>query len=127
MSIPVTVRDLATAIREREASAYIVTVSDTGTPHVVPAGITQGDDGLIADVGERTAHNARGRPHVSLLYAACRPDDYSLIVDAVASVDAAGLRLTLRPTRAVLHRLAGVPYPATSACGSDCIPLSLTP
>ncbi len=126
MSVPVALRNLDAAVADRGTAGYVLTVSDRGTPHVVHAEIIRGDEGLIAVVGEGTAHNASGRPHVSLLFPSRGPDDYSLIVDAVATVAASldGFRLRLAPTRAVLHRSAPAPDPAGSPCGSDCIPLS---
>jgi hypothetical protein len=127
MSIAVSLGALEDAVRDRGAAAYVLTVSDRGTPHVVHAQVVQNGDGLLAAVGERTALNAGSRPGVSLLYPSRHADDYSLIVDAIATVvampEGAGLRLV--PTRAVLHRPLPAPDPAASPCGSDCIPLSL--
>jgi len=127
VSIPVPLRNLHGAVAERGGSAFVLTVSDRGTPHVVHAEVIRSSDGLMAVVGAGTAHNASDRPQVSLLYPGRRPDDYSLIVDAVATVAATadGFRLRLTPTRAVLHRSAPAPDPTASPCGSDCIPLSL--
>jgi hypothetical protein len=126
VSIPVPLRNLGGAVAERGA-AFVLTVSDRGTPHVVHAEVIRSGGALIAVVGAGTAHNASDRPQVSLLYPCRRPDDYSLIVDAVATVAATadGFRLHLTPTRAVLHRSAPAPDPAVSSCGSDCIPLCL--
>jgi hypothetical protein len=127
VSIPVVLRNLDATVAERGAAAYVLTVSDRGTPHVVHAEIIRSAEGLVAVVGEGTAHNASRRPHISVLYPSRGPDDYSLIVDAVATVAATadGFRLRLTPARAVLHRSAPTPDPTASACGSDCIPLSL--
>ena len=127
MSIPVPARTLEGAVDERGSAAFVLTVSDRGTPHVVNAEVVWSGGGLTAVVGAGTAHNASGRPQVSLLYPCRRPDDYSLIVDAIATVTATDdrFRLHLTPTRAVLHRSAPAPDPAASLCGSDCIPLSL--
>ena len=127
MSIPVALRSLAAAVRERGTAAYVITVTDQGTPHVVHAEITHNGDDLIAVVGERTARNAASRPRVSVLYPSRQPDDYCLIVDAIATVTSASdhAGLVLAPTRAVLHRPAPAPDPAASPCGSDCVPLLL--
>ena len=53
--------------------------------------------------------------------------DYSLIVDAMASVipTREGSQLLLTSTRAVLHRPVPAPETAPSSCGADCVPLSL--
>ncbi|HEU4438460.1 MAG TPA: hypothetical protein VFT36_04390 [Methylomirabilota bacterium] len=126
MSTSVIPADLEAAVRERGPGAYLITVGDAGAPHVVQAEVTAHPGGLIAEVGPRSAANARARGHVSLLYAARHADDYSLIVDAVATPDTGGGgRLRLAPTRAVLHRPGPAVAPSAGSCGSDCIPISL--
>jgi len=127
VSVPVALRNLDAVVAERGAAAYVLTVSDRGAPHVVHAEIVRSAEGLVAVVGQGTAQNAGARPHVSVLYPSRRSDDYSLIVDAIATVTATtdGFRLRLAATRAVLHRPVPAPDPAASGCGSDCVPLSL--
>jgi len=127
MSIPVPLRDLDAAVRDRGAAAYVLTVSERGSPHVVQTTIARNMGGLAAVVGARTADNARSRPRVSVLYPSRGPADYSLIIDAVATVDTTedGPRLLLAPTRAVLHRSVPAPDPGTSSCGSDCVSVAL--
>jgi hypothetical protein len=127
MSTSVMPASLEAALRERGPGAYVITVGDAGAPHVVYAEVTAHPGGLVAEVGSRTASNARARDHVSVLYPARHDDDHSLIVDAVATVDDGGdgARLRLAPTRAVLHRPGPAPAPSASACGSDCIPIPL--
>jgi len=107
MTIPVDLGELEAAARERGPAAYILTVNDRGTPHVVHAEVTITSEGLVVQVGERTALHARHRPNVSLLYPCRSAADYSLIVDAVASVVATpeGSRLLLMPTRAVQEQI----------------------
>ena len=127
MSTPLPLHDLASAITARGAGAYVLTVSEPGAPHVVHAEVVKDGDRLLAVVGAHTADNARRQPRVSLLYAPRQPGDYSLIVDALATVEAtaAGPRLNMAPTRAVLHRWGPAPDPSASTCGSDCQPLAL--
>jgi len=128
MTAPTAVDNLAAALRERGSTGYVLTVSDQGTPHVAPAAIAGTADGLVADVGDRSVLNAQARPRITLLFPARHPDDYSLIVDAVATITTATAgRLRVVPTRAVLHRPAVGPVPAAAACGSDCVVLSLEP
>jgi hypothetical protein len=89
-------------------------------------------DLLVVAVGKRSAANAAARPAVSLLYPVRNAGDYSLIIDGTAALHSArrtrasnetgDLRLSVLPTKAVLHRPAAVPDPA-SACGADCVPL----
>ena len=125
MSIPVPLERLRVAIAERGASAYVLTVSDDGSPHAVHAPVRWEGDVLSADVGRRSAANVGARPAASLLYPVRSGDDYSLIVDGTATVASGdgGQRLLLTPTRAVLHRPAQSAAPAASSCEADCVPL----
>jgi hypothetical protein len=127
VSKPLALRDLDAALRQCGTAAYVLTVGERGAPHVVYAEVTREATGLVAVVGAHTADNARRRPHVSLLYPPRDSADYSLIIDAVAEVEStvAGPRLRVAPTRAVLHRPGPAPDPASSSCGSDCVPLPL--
>src|SRR5262245_14356858 len=127
MNTPLPLHDLASALGARGSDAFITTVSEAGGPHVVLAGVVRDGDRLLAMVGAHTADNARRQPRVSLLYAPGQAGGYSLIVDAMAIVEATadGPRLSLAPTRAVLHRWGPAPDPSMSACGSDCQPLAL--
>jgi hypothetical protein len=128
MSTSVTPTSLEAALRERGAGAYVITVGDTGAPHVVYVEVMPHSEGLLAEVGARTASNARARGQVSLLYPARHDDDYSLIVDATATPERGGdgSRLRLVPTRAVLHRPGPAAAPSASPCGSDCVPIPLS-
>jgi hypothetical protein len=126
MSIPVPLDRLRAAIAERGGLAYVLTVSDDGSPHAVHAPVRWEGDVLSADVGRRSAVNAGARSVASLLYPVRSDDDYSLIVDGTATVASGdgGQRLLLTPTRAVLHRPARpAAATATSSCGADCVPL----
>lgn len=113
---------LESAVKERGAGAYVMTVSADGSPHVTYAPVRWEGDGLTADVGAQTALNAQARPLVSLLFPVRNADDYSLIVDGSAAVEPASRTLVLRPTRGVLHR-PGAPSDPTSSCTADCVPL----
>jgi hypothetical protein len=125
MSIPVPLDRLRAAIAERGGLAYVLTVSDDGSPHAVHAPVRWEGDVLSADVGRRSAANAGARSAASLLYPVRSDDDYSLIVDGTATVASGdgGQRLFLTPTRAVLHRPARSAAPTASACDADCVPL----
>ena len=124
MSIPVPLKDLRAALEERGGSAYLLTVTDDGRPHAVHAPVRWEGDALALDVGKRSAANAGARPSVSLLYPVRSEGDYSLILDGTAAVESLedGHRLRITPTRAVLHRPAATPDPASS-CGANCVPL----
>ena len=122
MSIPVSLVRLREAITDFGSAPYLLTVSDDGRPHSVAVPVTWDGDELVMPVGNRTRANATARPLVSLLWSPRERDGYSLIVDAEVTGAGDG-SVVLRPTGAVLHR----PAPAsddTSACSSDCIPLS---
>jgi pyridoxamine 5'-phosphate oxidase-like protein len=118
--------DLQAVARER-SHAYVVTVAEDGSPHTVYAPIRWERDGLVAEVGARTAANAAIRPAVSLLYPVRADGDYSLIVDGTAVVEPGddGRRLRVAPARAVFHR-PGIPSDPASACGADCVPIALS-
>jgi len=120
MSIPVPLDALRAAIEERGGGAYLLTVSDDGAPHAVHVGVRWEGDALAAEVGRRTAANAGARPSVSLLFPQRADGDYSLIVDGTAAATANRVHVT--PTKAVLHRPAAAPDPA-SACDADCVPI----
>ncbi|MEZ5215851.1 MAG: pyridoxamine 5'-phosphate oxidase family protein [Ilumatobacteraceae bacterium] len=124
MSIPVALTELAEAAASR-AYAYLLTVNDDGRPHAVAVSPEfSGDSMVIAEAGRRTSANASARPSVSLVYPPADLGGYSLIVDALASVD--GTTVSLRPSGAVLHRPAPGHEPGPGSCGSDCVPISLT-
>ena len=125
MSIPVPLERLRAAIAERGGRAYVLTVSDDGSPHAVHASVRWEGDVLAADVGRRSAANVGARLAASLLYPVRSEDDDSLIVDGTATVASGdgGQRLLLTPTRAVLHRPARSSAATRSACDADCVPL----
>jgi hypothetical protein len=126
MSIPVPLERLRAALAERGGSAYVLTVSEDGSPHAVHAPVRWEGDVLSADVGRRSAANAGARSAASLLYPVRSDEDYSLIVDGTATLASGdgGQRLLLTPTRAVLHRPARSVAPTTaSSCDADCVPL----
>jgi hypothetical protein len=124
MSIPVSLDGLRAALQERGGSGYLLTVADDARPHAVHAPVRWEGDALAVEVGKRSAANATARPAVSLLFPVRSNGDYSLIVDGTAVVavrdDASYVLIT--PSKAVLHRPAAAPDPA-SACGADCVPL----
>jgi hypothetical protein len=129
VSIPVPLERLRAAIAERGGRAYVLTVSNDGTPHAVHAPVRWEGEVLSADVGRRTAANVDARPAASLLYPVRSDEDYSLIVDGTATVASGdgGRRLLVTPTRAVLHRPAPSDAATTSGCDADCVPLFPSP
>ena len=122
MSIPVGLDELAAQIDVFGSTPYLLTVSDDGRAHAVSVAVAWSDGGLSCNVGKRTAANAANRSNVSLLWPPHEPGGYSLIVDGEAASD--GGAVIVRPAKAVLHRSAAAPDPA-SACTSDCVPIDL--
>ena len=104
MSIPVELADLPDAVAHQAPFAYLLTVTDDGRAHAV-ATTPAFDGGVVScDAGMRTCANARARHGVTLLWPPARPDDFSLIVDGIATVDGPCVRIV--PRRAVRHRPA---------------------
>lgn len=126
MSVPVALDALRAALAERGGTAYLLTVSEDARPHAVHVAIRWEDDLICAEVGKRTGANLAERPSVSLLCPARSDNDYSLIVDGTAALDSAATgRALITPTKAILHRPAAAPDPA-SACAADCVPLGVS-
>jgi len=97
--------------------AYLVTVGDRGTPHVVSVAVELDDDHLVVGAGRSTRANLERSGEATLLWPPGPDPAYSLLVDATAvAVD--GERATLAPRSAVLHRVAG----ATGE-GPTCVPV----
>jgi len=129
MSIPVELAALRERIVEYGNRGYLLTVGPDGRPHSVAIDVGWTDDLLLTAPGNSTVANAAAHPLVALLWPPTSPGGHSLIVDAeVVSAVGGGQgdnSLTLRPTKAVLHRPAGDQLPAVSrpGCTSDCIPV----
>jgi len=122
VSVPVDLDALQSQTEQFGPLAFVVTVNDTGRPHVVSAAVEWHDGQIEAGAGRRTAANIGDRPAVTLLWAPYEDGGYSLLVDGVASLD--GERLRIRPEAAILHRTA------TSDTGrrvSDCAEVAPDP
>ncbi len=104
MSVPVELAELAARIDEFGPQAFLVTVNADAAPHVVSVTVAWRDDQLVVGAGNRTSANVADHPTVALLWPS-GDGDYSLIVDGAATVDDG--ELEIRPTAAVLHRVAG--------------------
>jgi len=124
MSIPVELQSLGEAIAAYRF-AYLLSSSPGKPPHavaVVP--VLEAGELVIDGTGRRTRENLRAQPQASLVWPPESVGDYSLIVDGQAVLDGDSLRI--RPGRAVLHRPAPRPGPATTGgCGSDCQEIGL--
>lgn len=120
MSVRVELEALWERIAEHGERAYLVTVTDEGTPHVVSVVVGRVDDRLAVGAGRRTRANLETRPSLTLLWPPAADPAYSLLVDGsfVADLDG-GERIAIEPTAAVLHRVAGV-----EGDGPNCVPVS---
>jgi hypothetical protein len=109
---------------------YLLTVTSAGRPHcgtVAVAWDGLGDELVVAPLPSSWAgSDTAGHREVSLLWPPADPGGYSLIVDGTATTsmgDDDTTLLAVAPTKAVLHRRGPAPTDASSACGSDCIPI----
>jgi hypothetical protein len=108
--------------------AFLITVDDDYRVHTVT--VEPRLDNATLDVGligGRTRNNLAQRADVTLLWPPAEPGGYSLIVDGSAEVTDAGAataRLTVVPTRALLHRDAES-ADAAKGCLHDCVVFSL--
>ena len=106
MSIAVEIDRLGEEMARFGESAFVLTTSDDGRPHISHVPVTHDEGLLCCTVGGRSAGNARARPQIAVLWPPGATDGFSLIVDADARVEGSELRLT--PTKAVLHRPAPI-------------------
>lgn len=108
--------------------AYLITVDDGYRVHTVTVEPQLRKATLdVGLIGGRTRNNLAQRADVTLLWPPAEPGGYSLIVDGTAEVSEAGAetaRLTVVPTRALLHRDADSPD-AAKGCLHDCVVFSL--
>jgi len=123
MSIPVALERIRSETLRFTRAPYLITVSDEGGPHAVAIAVTFESDRFTLEVGRRSAHNARVRPQVSLLWVPNEPGGYSLIVDGTAASVGEDGRMSVSPERAVLHRPAAAPDSSKPGCSADCVPI----
>ena len=116
MSVPVDLEALESTAIALGAETLLVTVSDAATPHVVSTLVRWRDGTIETGAGRRTAANVDAHPAVTLLWPPAHDGAYRLIVDGDASVT--GETVTITPTFAVLHRIAGA-----DGEGPTCLPV----
>jgi hypothetical protein len=100
--------DLAARVAEFGPHPFLITSMPDGAPHVVSV-VARLDDGRVwVNAGRTSRANVEAGPAATLLWPAPPGGDYSLILDGQATViDAGPGEISLHPTRAVLHRVAG--------------------
>jgi hypothetical protein len=125
MSIPVELLALESATAEY-GWAYLLTVSDAGTPKIVALTPTWDGDEMVLGVGGGSARNVAARPSVTVAYPPLDPEGYTLIVDGEARVTGDD-EVRFAPSGAVLHRPAPAGFVNTATgCGHDCAPVEST-
>lgn len=117
MSVAVDIAALGERIAEYGERAYLVTVGDDGSPHVVSVGVALEGAQLALRVGRGTAANLSDRAAATVLWPPPAGGDYSLLVDVTATAPVAPGPCTLRPDAAVLHRVAD------AGDGPTCLPV----
>jgi len=108
VSVSVGIDELQERSAEFGVIAFLLTVTDDGRPHVVSVRVAWEHDALLAGAGRTTAANIVRRPAVSVLWSPPADGDYSLIVDGAAETQPRddSTVVVIRPSRAVLHRVA---------------------
>lgn len=127
MSVPVELSELRTKLSDHGSWGYLLTVGTDGRPHCVAVAIGWAGDLLALGPGNSSLANASARPLVSVLFPPREEGGYSLIIDgevATATTGPDGNLVTVRPTKAVLHRPAGESAPAGT---HDCVPVYRVP
>lgn len=119
MSVAVDLHALADQLDQYGLGAFLTTVDGDGRPHVVSVDVELADGSLHMRVGRHSSANLAEHPSLSLLWPSPPGSDYALIVDGTADAPPpGGGPLTVAPTTAVLHRLAGA-----TGDGPSCIRL----
>lgn len=104
---------------------YLLTQGGDGRPHAAAVSIEWQGNRILASTGTRSAANVTAHPLLSLLWPPIEVGGYSLIVDGDGHLIGSGAdaRISITPTRGVLHRPGVSAGSAARGCGSDCIPL----
>ena len=116
MSVPVDLRALEQTAAARGDEALLASVTTASTPHIVSVLVRWNNGHIELGAGRRTAANVAEHPTVTLLWPNRHDDAYRLIVDGDAIVT--GETITVTPTYAVLHRVAGA-----AGHGPTCLPI----
>ena len=106
MSVAVSLEELARRVEEFGSLAFLVT-TDGANPHVVSVAVSFDGTTFSVPAGRSSHRNIEASATATLLWPGRDGGPYSLIVDGDASNQ--GDTAQLRPTTAVLHRLAGAP------------------
>ena len=105
MSVAVDLDALAERIAEFPGPPYLLTTGD-GPAHVASVRVRFEDGRFVVAAGRTSLANVGAQPLVTLLWSPAPGGPYSLIVDGDGAAE--GEAVVVTPTRAVLHRVAGV-------------------
>src|SRR6476660_1328759 len=121
MSVKVDLDQLADALADF-TFAYLITVGDDFRAHTVAVHPVLSDAVIdVGAVGNTTRRNVGQHDGITLVWPPRQLGGYTLIIDGLGT---ASETLTVKPTRAVLHRPATPETPATNpGCLHDCVPL----
>lgn len=118
MSVPVDLSDLEARLAEYGPVAFVTTVGAGGRPHVVSTRVELASGALVGGAGRTTSANVTANDAVTMLWPSPDGGAYCLIVDGAGTVSGEGAeaRVTVQPSRAVLHRMAGAGDDAGPSC-----------
>ena len=104
---------------------YLLTKGGDGRPHAVAVTIEWQGENILTNAGTKSAATVGACPLLSLLWPPIEAGGYSLIIDGDRRVldGSSDVRISVTPTRGVLHRPGTSEASAARGCGSDCIPL----
>lgn len=106
MSVAVALDELRRRVDEFGPLAFLVTTGPEAGAHVVSVGVSFDGEHLRLPAGRTSSANVERTGTATLLWPG-PGGPYSLIVDGQASCEDGAV--VVRPTRAVLHRLADAP------------------
>ena len=108
MSVPVALEELARRVDEYGPHPFLVTAGEDRRGHVVSVAASFDGQRFSFAAGRTSRTNLADSGSATLLWSDIG-SPYTLIVDGDADVAGDDAPVTVTPTRAVLHRLAGAP------------------
>ena len=115
MSVAVDLAALDAEIARFGAVAFLVTAAPGRRPHVVSVRVTSAGGVLTMPAGRTSRANVGAASEIALCWPGDAVGEYCLLVDGTAVADDDAETVTVTPTGAILHRLAGA-SPDLPAC-----------
>jgi hypothetical protein len=106
VSVPVAIEALEEQLAVFGSTPFLVTVGESAAAHVVSVTASLVGEELRAAAGRTSRANVAANAGVTLLWPPHDGGPYSLIVDGRAEALDDDEAVIIRPTRAVLHRVA---------------------